>query len=70
MSVELEVGLPSTRYIQTYIKQKNRVEIKLSTGDSLTGTIQWQDPSCICLISSQNTTVIIWRQSIVYIQPQ
>ncbi|MEO1521713.1 MAG: RNA-binding protein hfq [Cyanobacteria bacterium J06633_2] len=70
MSVELDVGLPSTRYVQTYIKEKTRVSIKLVTGEVTTGAIHWQDPHCICLIDGDAPPMIIWRQSIVYIQPK
>ncbi|MEM7773759.1 MAG: RNA-binding protein hfq [Cyanobacteria bacterium P01_A01_bin.37] len=70
MSVELNAGLPSTRYIQTYIKEKTRVEVKLVTGDAITGTIHWQDPGCICIITADESSTLIWRQAIVYLQPK
>lgn len=50
MSIELDTGLPSTRQIQTIIREEKEVEMKLSTGDLLTGKVRWQDPHCICIM--------------------
>ena len=66
---EFETGLPSIRLIQSYIKDKEQVEIKLMTGDLLAGRIFWQDHSCICLVDASETQILISRSAIAYIKP-
>ena len=66
---EFETGLPSIRQVQTYIKDKQEVELKLVTNDLLAGKIFWQDPHCICLLDEENMQTTIWRQAIVYLKP-
>ena len=70
MSLELDIGLPSTRHIQTYIKQTTEVELKLVTDDLIVGRIKWQDQYCICVIDHYNQSTIIWRQAIVFLKPK
>lgn len=70
MSIELETGLPSTRQIQTLIREGQEVEMKLTTNDLLTGKMRWQDPHCVCLIDHYDQPTIIWRNAIVYIKPK
>lgn len=65
---EFETSLPSVRQVQTYIKEKPQVEIKVVTGDVLTGQVFWQDPDCICLTNAEKVNTIIWRHSIVYLK--
>ncbi len=69
MALELETGLPSTRQIQTLIRDEQMVELKLLTGDSVTGKVRWQDPNCICLMD-QDQPVLIWRQAIAFVKPK
>ncbi len=66
---EFETGLPSIRLIQSYIKDKEQVEIKLMTGDLLVGRIFWQDNGCICLLDASEKQILIWRSAIAYIKP-
>jgi host factor-I protein len=61
-----ETGTPSIRQIQKFIKEKTDIQIKLVTNDILVGQIRWQDPDCICLVSSENKEITIWRLAIVY----
>ncbi len=63
---EFNTGLPSTRQIQLYIKDKRQVEVQLSTGDIFVGNIIWQDPECVCLIDKHQQPVMLWRQALVY----
>ncbi|BAS57314.1 MULTISPECIES: Hfq-related RNA-binding protein [Leptolyngbya] len=70
MSIELDTGLPSTRQIQTIIREEKEVEMKLSTGDLLTGKVRWQDPHCICIMDHYDQPTIVWRQSIVFVKPK
>lgn len=67
---ELQIGLPSVRQIQNLIKEARQVEIKLMTNDILTGTLRWQDPDCVCLLTENDQPIIIWRHALVYIKPQ
>ncbi|NEQ44519.1 MAG: RNA-binding protein hfq [Leptolyngbya sp. SIOISBB] len=64
MTLELEAGLPSTRLLQTYMREKQTIAVKLVTGDTVTGTLAWQDPQCICLDVDGELTVL-WRSALV-----
>lgn len=66
---DFETGLPSTRLIQKYIKEQSPIAIKLTTDEILTGKITWQDTQCLCLLDETETTILIWRGSLVYIKP-
>ena len=65
---EFETGLPSTRLIQSYIKEKQQVELKLLTNDLLVGRIFWQDNNCICVLDPSEKQILISRQAIAYIK--
>lgn len=70
MSTELDTGLPSTRQIQTIIREETEIEMKLVTGDLLSGKVRWQDPHCICILDHYDQPTIVWRQSIVFVKPK
>ncbi|MGE5656119.1 MAG: Hfq-related RNA-binding protein [Actinomycetota bacterium] len=65
---EFETGLPSIRLIQSYIKDKQQIELKLITGDLLVGRVFWQDPHCICLLDQSDQQILVGRQAIAYIR--
>ncbi|NJK37372.1 MAG: RNA-binding protein hfq [Oscillatoriales cyanobacterium RM2_1_1] len=67
---EFNTTLPSIRQVQTWIKEKRSIEIKLVTSDTLVGTILWQDQNCICLQSNQTQAMVVYRQAIAYLKPQ
>ncbi|HBB31451.1 MAG TPA: RNA-binding protein hfq [Cyanobacteria bacterium UBA8803] len=67
---EFQTGTPSTRQIQGFIKESTEVEIKLITNELLVGRVRWQDPDCICLLTQDDQSMIIWRHALVYIKPQ
>ncbi len=64
------VGLPSIRQIQTFIKEKKELEIKVMTGDIFTGKILWQDENCICLMENNNQKILLWYQAVIYLKPK
>ncbi|GBF81442.1 Hfq-related RNA-binding protein [Aphanothece sacrum] len=66
---EFDTGLPSIRQVQRFIKDKTKVNIKLTTQELLTGTILWQDVQCLCLSDEANQTILVWRQALVYLKP-
>lgn len=68
MSVELDTGLPSTRLIQALLRDKKPLEVKLTTGDTFSGVLRWQDPLCMYL-DVEGQTVMLWRSAIAYIKP-
>ena len=70
MKSEFDTALPSIRQVQTLIKEASNVELKLLTGDLLTGKINWQDQNCLCLIDEKNQTFTVWRQAIAYLKPK
>ena len=67
---EFDPGLPSTKQIQGFVKDKQEVELKLVTDDLMVGKIIWQDPQCICLVDHYGQSTLIWRQAIVFIKPK
>jgi host factor-I protein len=67
---EFDSGLPSIRQVQGFIKDKQEVEVKLSTDDLLMGKILWQDSDCICLVDHYDQPTLIWRQALVYLKPK
>jgi host factor-I protein len=67
---EFQTGLPSVRHIQGYIKAGEAVEIKLLTGDTLMGTIRWLDVNCLCLIATDERSLLVWLHAIAYMKPQ
>ena len=67
MSSELEAGLPSTKLLQTYLRDKLTVEVKLVTGDTVTGVIAWQDPLCLCVTADDNP-ILVWRSALASIK--
>jgi host factor-I protein len=67
---QLETGLPSVRQIQTMIKDKKQVEVKLINNDSVEGKISWQDSDCLCLMDDDKRPTIVWRQAIAYLKPK
>ncbi len=62
------MGLPSTRLLQAYLRDKQTIEAKLVTGDAIVGTLSWQDPHCVC-INQSGTATVIWRTALAYIKP-
>lgn len=68
MKDEFDTALPSIRQVQTLIKQASIVELKVLTGDLLTGRISWQDQNCLCLLDDNNQPTIIWRHAIAYLK--
>ncbi|MDZ8224856.1 MULTISPECIES: Hfq-related RNA-binding protein [unclassified Nostoc] len=69
MLTEFDTTLPSIIQVQNLIKQTTPVELKLLTGDVLTGKVVWQDPQCIC-IADANSQHTVWKQAIAYIKPK
>lgn len=67
MSVELETGLPSTKLLQTYLREKRTVEVKLVTGDTLQGPLLWQDPLCLCIAVDGEPT-LLWLSALALIK--
>lgn len=67
MATEFDTGLPSTRQIQTVIREQQTIEIKLVTGDVFNGGVVWQDAQAICL-SIDGQTVLTMRAAVAYIK--
>lgn len=66
MITEFDTSLPSIRQLQNLIKQATPVEIKLLTGDKLTGRVIWQDQNCICMVDENSQQTTVWKQAIAY----
>lgn len=61
-------NLPSVRIVQNFIKDKQLIEIKLVTGDVITGEARWQDDDCIAVTESNNQQIVLWRNAIAYLK--
>ncbi|MCC5628503.1 Hfq-related RNA-binding protein [Nostoc sphaeroides] len=70
MLTEFDTTLPSIIQVQNLIKQTTPVELKLLTGDVLTGRVLWQDPQCICIADENSQHTTVWKQAIAYIKPK
>lgn len=70
MASEFDTALPSIRQVQKLIKEASIVELKLVTGDLLSGKIGWQDQSCLCLLNENNQPTTVWRHAIAYLKPK
>ncbi|MDJ0598940.1 MAG: RNA-binding protein hfq [Crocosphaera sp.] len=66
---EFDTGLPSVRQIQKYIKEQQKIVIQLTTTETITGQVLWQDPQCLCVTDESNQSLLIWRQALIYIKP-
>ncbi|NET48926.1 MAG: RNA-binding protein hfq [Merismopedia sp. SIO2A8] len=69
MALDMNTGIPSIRQLQTLIRDEHQVEIKLSTGDVLTGKLRWQDNDCVCVMDANSQPTIIWRHALAYLKP-
>ena len=67
MVTEFDTGLPSARQVQIMIRDRQSVEIKLVTGDTLTGQLQWQDHHALCVGGNGQNTLLM-RGAIAYIK--
>lgn len=67
---EFESGLPSFRKIQGAIAEKQEIELKLLTGETMVGKLFWQDLHCLCLADETGQEITIWRSAIAYFKPK
>ena len=70
MKSDFDTALPSIVQVQTLIKQAIIVELKLLSGDLLTGKISWQDQNCLCIIDQSNNPITVWQHAIAYVKPK
>jgi host factor-I protein len=65
-ATEFDTTLPSIRQLQNWIKEKSTVEVKLVTGDVITGTVFWQDINCVCILDANSQQTTVWKMAIAY----
>ncbi|MCL1469419.1 Hfq-related RNA-binding protein [Argonema antarcticum] len=70
MPTGFDTGLPSSRQIQSMIKDQKQAEVKLISGETLNGQILWQDQFCIGVVDENNESSIVWRHAIAYVKPK
>jgi len=63
-----DTDLPSTRTIQTFVRDQQNIAIKAITGDTLVGTIIWQDANALCIKDADGLDTILMREAIAYIK--
>ncbi len=68
-TTEFDISLPSIRQVQNLIKKVTKTELKLLTGDIVTGKLIWQDHYCVCLVDENSQQMTVWKQAIAYIKP-
>ena len=61
-------GLPSIRQVQALIRDKQSVAVKVTTGDTLVGSLVWQDANAICIKDSDGQDTILMRGAIAYVK--
>lgn len=64
----LNTGLPSVRLIQSLIREKTRIEAKLTTGDTLHGRITWQDLHALRLVTDSEEVFVIQLHALAYLK--
>lgn len=67
-SNQFDTALPSIRQVQNLIREKTNVEVKLTTGDTLTGAVSWQDINAICVRAETGENTILMRGAIAYLK--
>ncbi len=67
MALQLETGTPSIRHLQEAIRDKQQVEVKLLTGDVLSGLVIWQDKDSVC-VQQEGQSYVVYRHAIAYIK--
>ena len=63
-----DTDLPSTRQVQALIRSQQIVEVKLTTGDTLTGSVSWQDSQALCVKNESGQDTILMRGAIAYVK--
>ena len=63
-----DTGLPSIRQVQALIRDQQSVEVKVTTGDTVTGALKWQDANAICVKGADGQDTILMRGAIAYVR--
>ncbi len=64
----IDLSLPSVRQFQRYVKEKQTLELKLMTGETLSGPLNWLDAAGLS-IQVNNRPLFVWYHAIAYLQP-
>lgn len=67
-SNQFDTDLPSIRQVQAIIRDQQAVEVKVTTGDTLTGSLIWQDANAICVKGADGQDTILMRGAIAYVK--
>jgi sRNA-binding regulator protein Hfq len=65
MTVELKG--PSSNQFKKYITGKTIVEIKVMTGETISGHIKWSDDDAIFIETEAKTSMLIMKNAIIYL---
>jgi host factor-I protein len=63
----LNTSLPSTRKMHSFIREKQEIQVKLLTGEVVTGRLLWLDEHCL-MIESGEDKMMVWVNAIAYIK--
>jgi host factor-I protein len=67
--VAFDTSLPSVRHLQHLVRERQRIELKLLSGDQLQGRLFWQDTDCLCLQGEDDQLTLVWRNAIAFLRP-
>ena len=68
MTQEFVTGLPSVRQIQSLIRDRQEIEVKLLSGDVIIGRVTWQDTDCLALETPQEGRRQVWKHAIAFLK--
>jgi host factor-I protein len=63
----LNTSLPSTRKMHSFIREKQEIQVKLLTGEVVTGRLLWLDEHCL-MIESGDEKMMVWVNAIAYVK--
>jgi host factor-I protein len=70
MSSEFDTSLPSIRLMQSYVKEKAAIDLRLNDGSTLSGRLLWIDPNFLCVVDASEKQILVRRNSIATLSTQ
>jgi host factor-I protein len=69
MPEQLDTSFPSIRLVQTYVRDKAQIQLKLNDSTTVSGHLAWQDPLFYCMIDAAGKQILISREAVAVILP-
>jgi host factor-I protein len=61
----LDTSSPSVRHLQELIRSRGQVHVEMSSGQTITGRIKWQDNHFIALESDPSEPLVLLNRELV-----